>query len=66
MARLIAVEPTKTYATRENAIKAFEKKFASADCNYFIALTEDGRYYPVAIGVAAIRHGVNFHFNTIA
>lgn len=31
MAKLITLEVTRTYATRENAAKAFEKKFGGTD-----------------------------------
>ena len=64
-AKLIEIEPSKTYATRENAIKAFEKKCGNRNVRYFIMQHTDGRYFPVAIGEQAIREMVHFHFNII-
>lgn len=59
----------KTYATRDSAIKAIEKKFISplaADLRYFIHQNEQGRYLPVFIGEAAVQAGVHFHFSVVA
>lgn len=69
MARLITLEANKTYATAENAARAVEKKFPSAsndNIRYFLQRTEDGRYFPVFIGQAALDAGVHFHFNVVA
>lgn len=65
MSNQITITPNKTYATRENAVKAFEKVFGNAQVNYFIAMNEEGRYFPVAIGESAVQAGVHFHFNTL-
>lgn len=72
MAKLIKLETTKTYATAENAARAFEKVFGNTDIRYMILRTDPigennpGRYYPVAIGMEAINHGVHFHFHVVA
>lgn len=72
MAKLIKLETTKTYATAENAARAFESKFGDTDLRYIIMRTEPigehnpGRYYPVALGMKAIEHGVHFHFHVLA
>lgn len=56
---------SKTYATRENAIKAFVKKFGTATTfNWLIATTDDGRFFPVCIGQRALDCGTHFHFAT--
>ena len=64
---------TRTYATRENAIKAVERKYgpstdrvADADLKYLICVDEHGRFYPVFIGEEAVRRGVHFHFAVTA
>lgn len=64
-AALIQIEPVKTYATRENAVKAFEKRCGNAEVRYFIMTHTDGRFFPVAIGEKAIQQMVHFHFNVI-
>lgn len=73
MAKLITLQPAKTYATIENAIKAVEKKYPSpgfsdeANLTYFIHREEaTGRYFPVFLGERAIRAMVHFNFNVVA
>jgi hypothetical protein len=70
MAKLLTLEETKTYATEENAVKAFQKKFGDADnLRFFIMRTAAGRFYPVALLHAgdetALALGVHFHFHVI-
>ena len=66
MAHLITLEANKTYATRENAIKAFEKKFGNNDSiRYIIIQHTDGRFYPAALGQDAMKFGAHFHFHVI-
>jgi hypothetical protein len=69
-AHRINVESAKTYATRENAIKAVEKKcgpnhehFGTADVRYVIVQNEAGRYVPLFIGESALNAGMHFSFN---
>lgn len=65
-------EANKTYATRENAIKAVEAKYAKAPClgaadvQYVIMTNEAGRFFPVFFGERALQNGVHFNFNVIA
>ncbi len=64
MAKLHKFEPVKTYATRENAIKAVEKIFGNEwdNLRYFITVDEKtGRYFPVFIGQEALSRRVH-HF----
>lgn len=66
MAKLINLEPNKTYATRENAVKAVEKKFGGeqyAHLTYIIHTHTDGRFFPVFLGERAVQAMVHFHFN---
>ena len=69
MAKLIILEPNKTYATAANAVKAVEKVFPRGDddgLRYILQRTDEGRYFPVFIGMKALEHGVHFHFNVVA
>lgn len=64
MAQLITLKPSKTYASRENAVKAVEKKFGnSPQLRYVVFTHTDGRFFPVFLGEAALQAGVHFHFN---
>ena len=72
-AHLMNLEAPKSYATRENAIKAVQKKFGpnhehfgSADVRYVVLQGADGRWFPLFIGTSALDHGVHFHFNVAA
>lgn len=58
----------RTYATKENAIKAVEKKFPGDECShlrYIIMEDVDGRFFPVFIGAQALQDGVHFHFHVL-
>ncbi len=69
MARLFTIQSGKTYASEENAIKAVEKKFpesANDGLMYFLARTEDGRFFPVFTGgERATQQGVHFSFHVV-
>jgi len=69
MAILIKIEGVRTYATRDNAIKAVEKVpgLKDLDIRYFIHTTEDEpcRYFPVFIGIEAVQAGLHFKFNVV-
>lgn len=54
----------KTYATTENVRKAVAKK-GMENYRHFIMTGEDGRFYPVFIGMVAIENGIHFHFNVV-
>ena len=67
MPRLITFEANKTYATKENAIKAVEKKYDKVDqLRYFIMPSAVGRFYPIFVGAGAVDLGVHFHFHVVA
>jgi hypothetical protein len=66
MAKLVTLEVTRTYATRENAIKAFEKLFGDAPIRYLVMQHTDGRFFPVALDPnTALQYGVHFHFHVV-
>lgn len=68
MARLIELTPCKTYATRENAVKAVERKVPAdrlTEQTYFIHTHSDGRFFPVFIGERAMQAGLHHHFNLV-
>ena len=67
MAKLINLEATRTYKTRENAAAAFEKKFGDTDLRYIVMRDEaTGRYFPVCLDVnKACPLGVHFHFHVL-
>ena len=65
MAKVLDLQPTKTYASRENAIKAVEKKMFGDSLYYLILTHTDGRFFPVFIGEKAILAGVHFHFHVV-
>lgn len=65
--RMIEITPVKTYATKENVIKAVTKKYGDkGDSRYFIHQTNDGRFFPVFVGMQALNEGVHFNFNVVA
>lgn len=69
MAKLVILEANRTYATAANAVKAVEKVYPRGDedgLRYILQRTDDGRYFPVFIGMKALEHGVHFHFNVVA
>lgn len=65
MARLTKIIAAKTYATEANAIKAVEKHDISPELRYFIMRNDEGRFFPVFIGMKAIEAGMHFRFNCI-
>jgi hypothetical protein len=62
MAQLINFEGVKSYASRENAVKAFQKKYGDADVRFLVIQNLEGRFLPVAIGQEAVQLGVHFNF----
>ena len=72
MMTLIELEAPRTYATRENAIKAVERKFGprmqrtDEQLRYIIYQNKEGRFFPVFIGERALQAGMHFSFNVIA
>jgi|1185.fasta_scaffold387490_2 hypothetical protein len=72
-AHLCKLEASKTYATRENAIKAVQKvygpnndHFGSADVRYVVLQNDEGRWFPLFIGTSALDNCVHFRFNVAA
>lgn len=60
------IEPTKTYKTKDNAVKAVEKFEMYKELRYFIMTSDDGRFFPVFVGQKALQHFVHINFNVIA
>ena len=62
----INLEPSATYATQHNAIKAACKAYPAVPENqnlrFITKQAQDGRWYPVFIGTEAIQRGVHFNF----
>ena len=65
MARLTKIIASKTYATEANAIKAVEKCEITDELRYFIMRNDEGRFFPVFVGMKAIEAGMHFRFNCI-
>lgn len=63
--RLFEIESSKTYANEKNAIRAVEKAGLSG-LRHFLMKDDDGRVFPVFVGIEALHRGVHFHFNVIA
>ena len=67
---LFELTPVRTYATRENAVKAVQKFYGDREftnnVRYFVATHTDGRFFPVFVGQAALSEGIHFKFNIIA
>lgn len=68
MAREVTVTPSRTYATRENAIKAVNRVYSPEDreLRYIIVANEHGRWYPVFLGTYAVQCGAHFHFCVVS
>lgn len=69
MAHHFVPSPNKTYATRENAVKAVEKvyganegHFGGAQLHYVTMQTAEGRWFPLFFGERALRAGVHHKF----
>jgi hypothetical protein len=64
---LLEMTPAKTYATRDNAIKAVEKAFVNRQTRdekieFVVVANAEGRFFPMFLGERAIRAGMHFHF----
>ena len=64
MNREFNITAPKTYATADNARKAVVKK-GFEGLRHFIMTNEEGRFFPVFVGEAAMQDGVHFHFNVV-
>lgn len=58
-------ETKKTYAYKENAIKAAEAAYGEHNLRYLVMENDEGRWVPIFIGQAAVQAGVHFHFTVI-
>ena len=62
----IELTPVKTYASKANAVKAVEKKYGNnGTSRFFIMQTDEGRFFPVFVGLHALNEGVHFNFNVV-
>lgn len=61
----LTLQPVKTYATKENAIKAVGRA-GLLDLRFIVMQHDDGRFFPVFIGQSTLDRGVHFHFNILA
>lgn len=68
---LVNITSSKTYNTRENAVKAVEKnghdklEFQGRSLRWFVMQGEDGRYFPVFLGEVAVQAGMHFKYNVL-
>lgn len=60
----IELTASKTYATEENARKTV-KKLGFDNLRHFITCNKEGRFFPVFIGMDALKAGVHFHFTVV-
>lgn len=65
MNREFTITAPKTYATKENAIKAVAKT-GDEVFRHFYMTNENGRWFPVFVGEVAMQHGVHFRWNVIS
>ena len=65
MAKLVEVTPNKTYATKDNVIKAVNKYARFDNLRYIITTNDDGRFYPVFIGESAVNAQAFFVFPVV-
>lgn len=62
----LRLEPTRTYATAANAVKAVEKANIGEEYRYIIYYDEDlNRYWPVFIGEKCLQAGIHFRFHVL-
>ena len=66
---LLNMTPSKTYATRDNAVKAVSKAFGDRmtqvgkeRLDFVIVANPEGRFFPLFLGERAIQAGAHFHF----
>lgn len=68
MINVLNLTPNSTYATRDNAIKAVEKKFGermtwdNEKLEFVIVANPEGRFFPLFLGERAVQAGMHFHF----
>jgi len=59
------IVPFKTYATKENAVKAVEKAGFQSTRHFIMCHEDSRRFFPVFIGQEAVQRGIHFHFNVV-
>lgn len=67
---LLNLTPTKTYASRENAVTAVERAFGprmrqeqfGEKLDFVVVANAEGRFFPLFLGERAIQAGIHFHF----
>lgn len=64
MNREFQITAPKTYATKENARKAVAKTGCEG-YRHFYMQTEEGRWFPMFVGLEALQAGVHFHWNVV-
>ena len=52
--------PPKSYKTYENAVKKAKDEIGEAPIMFLIAITPEGRFFPVAIGQKSMEYGLHF------
>jgi len=69
MIRHLEMTPAKTYATRENAIAAVNKRFGERvtsengeRLDFVVVANAEGRFFPLFLGERAIQAGMHFSF----
>jgi len=69
MIRHLEMTPVKTYATRENAIAAVNKRFGERvtsengeRLDFVVVANAEGRFFPLFLGERAIQAGMHFSF----
>ena len=62
MATELKLNPSKTYATKANAIKAVDKWSADPQSRltYVLVQNDEGRWFPIFIGERALQAGAHF------
>jgi hypothetical protein len=70
-AKFIDVSPSKTYATKGNALAAVDKLYNTekhvnaTELRFIVVCNEAGRWYPIFIGASAARAQVFVHFPVV-
>lgn len=64
------LKPSKTYASKENAIAAVEKLYNHPEAgeeilHFTVVRNEDGRWFPICMHDTAVKAGTFAHFVTI-
>ena len=67
----IEITPVKTYANEKNMLRAIRKTWPDEIrdemlVRYFTAWTENGRCFPIFVGMKALEHGIHWKFNIVA